>query len=986
MSSPSPQLSSKKSKIYRAGAGAGKTTRLIGEVYSFYREYREKHKKNPKIVLTTFTRKATQELKERLMLLAEEHKDYEFLDYILEKNSLLISTIHGVLQIFLKHYAQVIDLDPGFQISDKKAFSQEAKSILRNLMHQNEHYALLLEELSFNQLAEFMIEHSGNILLNDSIEPLQESDFKKAIDELKKNLSQRIHALQEVILSETDDSGWKQFLLELQEYLEFFKQEEFSRAQDILSAIKKPRKSSKAPKIPLQVDEDVKVLLDDLKEISYESFAPEFLQKTQEFYGIFQECAQNFHKRFFDFKKKSGKISMSDLEPLVLNILKQEANRYSSFSKQYDYWLIDEFQDTSPVQVEILMRIIGSQSFFVVGDPQQSIYYFRGARVEIFDKMQEQIVSSGGSLELLNTNYRSSRSVMSFINYFFNNYERSFHPMDIGRDEDSELPMMIGNFLDSLGQAEGIANHILNLSSHSNLGNICVIARKNSELKTISEELKRKQIPFYLHSAQGFSLRREILDIKAFIKFLINPHDNHNLMLLLRSPWFPVPEETLVEWVSRFKKTKIKGSYWSFFSSLKGDDSHSSLHSLKGYGEMAYTKGISLVLQNFFLESQVLESSLTLDPTGRREANLWKFLTSLRSEDYRAGFNYLEYLSDPTQAQDADSGGEDSDALSSLEPNQVQLMTVHMSKGLEFDHVIIPYANKGLRSRGGQSSYMWNKDQGKWGLSLKFEGEKAVVPLPLKSVLEAQKEEEEKESHRLLYVAMTRAKKSILLASSGKSDSKSWMSSVKIPLEDEENVHADFSYMVKKEILSSHKEYQNLRSQKTPLPLLFDLSLVKKEKAKAVASGSLELQDSTQVIPLMEAADRGTRLHRILESLRYHESSVILSHLTPEESQAIQWLLNNQEIPFQEILNQGHAEWGFVTQTPQETLSGQIDLWAEVQGVTWILDYKTGNSQYSYQAIEQLKKYADVLKAYGKTNIQIVALFPFEKTMTRVEA
>jgi len=80
-------------KIFRAGAGAGKTTRLVKEVHDYYKDFKAKNKRNPRVVLTTFTRKATQELRERLMHEAQKKTDYDFLNFVLSKNNLSIQTI-----------------------------------------------------------------------------------------------------------------------------------------------------------------------------------------------------------------------------------------------------------------------------------------------------------------------------------------------------------------------------------------------------------------------------------------------------------------------------------------------------------------------------------------------------------------------------------------------------------------------------------------------------------------------------------------------------------------------------------------------------------------------------------------------------------------------------------------------------------------------------------------------------------------------------
>src|SRR5690348_6124399 len=99
------------SEIVKAGAGAGKTTALTERVMQMAQEYRAKHARWPRMVVTTFTRKATQELRERLMTKAINSGDLAFLEYVCAKSQLSISTIHGVCHQFLKKYGHLLGYD-----------------------------------------------------------------------------------------------------------------------------------------------------------------------------------------------------------------------------------------------------------------------------------------------------------------------------------------------------------------------------------------------------------------------------------------------------------------------------------------------------------------------------------------------------------------------------------------------------------------------------------------------------------------------------------------------------------------------------------------------------------------------------------------------------------------------------------------------------------------------------------------------------------
>ena len=116
-------------------------------------------------------------------------------------------------------------------------------------------------------------------------------------------------------------------------------------------------------------------------------------------------------------------MSLSDLEFTAVKILRTKKHIVTTFSKDWDYWLIDEYQDTTPLQAEILNRLRGaSKEFCSWGIPKQSIYLFRGARSEVFDKKQSQI----NATHSMDKNYRSHPSLLYFFNDFFKNMEGDF--------------------------------------------------------------------------------------------------------------------------------------------------------------------------------------------------------------------------------------------------------------------------------------------------------------------------------------------------------------------------------------------------------------------------------------------------------------------------------------------------------------------------------------------------------------------------------
>lgn len=967
-------------KIFRAGAGAGKTTRLVKEVHDYYTDFKAKNKRNPRVVLTTFTRKATQELRERLMHEAQKKKDYDFLNFVLSKNHLFISTIHGTLQLFLKQYAQKIDLDPGFRLTDEKELFKRAKIILKKLLSENANAQELLEEFTFKALTALIVEHDKSKKIVPEVTFFDIDDFLKSQKLKMDDLSKKFLNFSEWIAGDTENPKWTEYSQHLKGVADSFSkienQVDIERALNFYSEYKKPPYTKKNPPFNEELNEAFEEFRTQVDKVEPDQFNQTRWQEMIRYYKIFDDLSKDFTKEFDHWKKSFGQISMADLELYSYELVRKHADEIHFFSESFDYWLIDEFQDTSPLQVSLIKKFINDRKYFVVGDPQQSIYFFRGARVKVFEDMEKLIVSEGGISESLNKNYRSHQNTMSFINYFFKNYSDDFKSMELGGPQGQRknvATVALANDIESQNLA--ILNHIQKIHAQGDeLGEICVLGRKNDQLKKIAEILHQKKIPYILHSASGFQERREILDALAILKFLVNPHDNFNLVQILRSPWFKVKDHHIHAVV----KGKPESFWLEFVKTTEGD--YEAIGRLKNYLTQTYSEGITHTFQNILMDTGFFELSYQYDSSGRRESNLWKLLIQLKTEDHTPEFNYIDFIENRKSSLDLEGGSEDSDAVSSIEPNRVQLMTVHMSKGLEFKHVIIPYIDAKPQLTN-YLSYAFDKDQEKYSLHLKLNDEKGQQSLPAMSFLEKMKEEELAESDRLLYVAMTRAKETLFLSTSGaKQAYSSWFKKFKLDLSEGSHAKGEFSYNVDlgpwENVDFDSKSVEASEIYKK----LFDLDSLSKKESTKVTAQIEKPKHQKSLIAILEKANYGRLAHQVFESLKYGKE------ISSDENtkKATQYIQSLKEIPMKDILKDGFAEWGFVINSEGQSVSGQIDLWAQVGDELWVIDYKTGSSYNSDVAFEQLTRYAQALQSFVQkekalSKINLVALYPFEQ-------
>ncbi|MCB0351842.1 MAG: UvrD-helicase domain-containing protein, partial [Bdellovibrionales bacterium] len=193
------------------------------------------------------------------------------------------------------------------------------------------------------------------------------------------------------------------------------------------------------------------------------------------FFNKFELLAKKFVNKYLEYKKKLSKLEMQDLELISHLILNQESSLGEAFAQEWDYWLIDEYQDTSPLQEALLKKLIGKSPSYIVGDPQQSIYLFRGARSEVFARKEQELINKR---ERLSKNYRSYSELLSFINDLFSHFEQSFMKMDFShRYGEPQEERVVAKFYNG-NDKKFVAKEVLGLMQQGiSPEKICVLSR-----------------------------------------------------------------------------------------------------------------------------------------------------------------------------------------------------------------------------------------------------------------------------------------------------------------------------------------------------------------------------------------------------------------------------------------------------------------------------------------------------------------------------
>lgn len=960
-----------KHSIIRAGAGAGKTTGLVARVMDVYRQYQARGER-PRIIVTTFTRKATQELKERLIKKACEAQDSGFLQFVTDPARLQIATIHGLLNNFLRQTGHLAGLDAGFQIVSEVEGAQLARLALRETLLAHPDGLSWLETYGFRRILPMLRAYEHAKRESGSLQAAGAADIQHAVARVAAGWKQELAELSASILEEVDDAKW----IEFAQSLNAFAKNWSGNGAELDMLPSKPRNSKNQAHLEAW-HERTKELLERLKkEMKGPGWNQELWPKMAEAWAAFTAIADDFTARLLKMKDASARLEMSDLELKSMEILREFPYIAKIFSENWDYWMIDEYQDTSPLQVACLDALVDGRPAYYVGDPQQSIYLFRGAEVRVFEEAERKIEKLGGERHELRRNYRSQPDLLLWINDFMNGLGPMFKEMEPARARGvgSRTAVTMIRAEDDLTEMKAIVTRVdALLKSGAGLEQICILGRTHRTLMDVSRALRERGYPTHVHSSRGFGERREVLDAQALWKFLVNPHDNLALMTLLRSPWFYVPDQQLAEWMQN-----RPSSLWRKLTSLSEDAEAAaalpeSIQRLKAAHLKLGRYGLARTFESTLCSAAMIDLSLVNDPAGRKESNLWKLILRAREVEKEGGQSVLDFLDKDTSSDALDAS--EGDATSAQEPNSINLMTIHGSKGLEFEHVIVP--RMGEASPPSQNALLSSVD-GKFFFPFWTDQvEEAATPFIASPLDELKRREETarklEEFDRWLYVALTRAKSTLTLSWS-KIARHSWASRSEWFLR-EAGEHATESYTV--EILEGATEEttyigpgratQAVRSVWKPSTGDFVQQLSVTDMINLKVTDRMPRE---AMLKRWEAQSQGTRVHRTLEALKWRTGA----HSTDK---ATQFVLSIADPPMKEIIQDGEVEWGFQVKTPLRIVPGQIDLWGKHKGILYVVDYKSGSEGYKDSAFEQLGIYAWALRKFGHQEpIKMVVIYP----------
>ena len=703
-----------------------------------------------------------------------------------------------------------------------------------------------------------------------------------------------------------------------------------------------------------------------------------FESKAHSMIGLFEKSYHDLSKRYQDLKTEKGVFDFEDLLLQTRELLYTQKTIREFYQDQIKLLMVDEFQDTNELQRDIIMKIVEGDTtkLFVVGDPKQSIYRFRGAQVEVFHKTKEDILHRGGEEFHLQENYRSGQNIINFTNALFSEVFKGSpsHYVDLYNTQEEKGEVVFGEIhdeaktLEELRRVEAIylASKILALKkSGFEYRDITILFRAMTHASLYASILKSYDIPTFIVDEAGFFENREIQDVLCLLKAVEDSDDLIALAAVLRSPFFCLTDETLF-WM-REEKGGLKNGFegWRELKNLGKQQSEKIEKAFFLISELRCKKDryTPLELIKSARESTYFDEIVAHDQDKNQKFSrldsFFKFLSNHKHLPHFELIQYIEILREQGYREEISEEG-------MKEMDGVKIMSVHKSKGLEFPAVFLP--DIGYQTTGYSPLFMCSEKG--IGLSVRGADLKWEETFWKKALKDFESAKEVEESKRLFYVAVTRAKKYLHL-SAAHERKYSWVTFLKeaqLPLEKlgvyVEHVSADaivppkpFKPTVSEVKIKAKPIIVASDFEKKKISLNFSVTALQEYHTCSLKFKNHHIEEIPEVLETRhEASAIGTEVHSILEKWDFKEA---LPKTFQKNREIMDLLCSFQNTPIYEKLREARQvlkEYPFFYRFQNGVIEGIIDVvFEDSEGHWYVLDYKTNRVTPDY--VESLGQY-----------------------------
>lgn len=409
-----------------------------------------------------------------------------------------------------------------------------------------------------------------------------------------------------------------------------------------------------------------------------------------------EELVAQIYLEYEKRKKANNALDFDDLLLYAVDLFSSEHEVLRRYRERFTYILVDEYQDTNEAQYRLLRLLAGKNgNLFVVGDPDQSIYAFRGAKIENILNFQHDY--PGAEVFRLEQNYRSTKEILNvanaLIDYNSGRLEKNLFTEKSG--EPVEALLVSDEKAEGLYVAETAKRLFNNGKYHYH--QMAVFYRTHAQSRALEEKLQMLNVPYKVYGGLKYYDRKEIKDTIAYLRTVMNPDDNVSLLRVINEPRRGIGNTTIerLEDLSAEKAVSV----WNILEHDldNGDFKAAAKRNLESFRklirelkEFAETHNVTQTTAEIWRASGYkaqLEAVNNVENTARLE-NMEEFLTVTSDYDKSSRFEEEDVAGSLADFLSTVSLGSDLDEMSDSD-DYVTLMTIHMAKGLEFPVVFL---------------------------------------------------------------------------------------------------------------------------------------------------------------------------------------------------------------------------------------------------------------------------------------------------------
>ena len=407
---------------------------------------------------------------------------------------------------------------------------------------------------------------------------------------------------------------------------------------------------------------------------------------------------RDIYKRYMARCKQSDAMDFDDLLYYTYLLFREHPEVLEVYQRQFQFVLVDEYQDTNYAQHAIVQQLVAPhQRVCVVGDDAQSIYSFRGA--EIDNILNFNKIFPSARLFKLEQNYRSTQTIVSAANSLIAKNRWQIQKEVFSKNEAGD-PIPVKQTYSDTDEAGWVCNQIAAMHRRQQMGyaDFAILYRTNAQSRVFEENLRKAGMPYRIYGGLSFYQRKEIKDIIAYLRLVVNPNDEEALKRIINYPARGIGETTMnkvqaAAYEHEVSLYAVLADPLSFGANLsKGTITKLAkfVEMVEGWrerltGSNAYEAGVAIIKESGLYADLMQDKSpegMARQENVEEMTNGMKEFCTQRLEEGDERFTLSDYLSEVSLLSDQDSDDQESE-------ERITLMTIHSAKGLEFRNVFV---------------------------------------------------------------------------------------------------------------------------------------------------------------------------------------------------------------------------------------------------------------------------------------------------------